>query len=304
MSVRRTARSLAVGLLVLVAACSGPDEDVGPAAEESPSHVVVSLPPEPPGIRMSFLQQRIWEGTRRADVRVINITEETLAVRRIGLEWPGYPGSPQRFAADVSPGQTLDLHYRLPAPDCTVDPATPATGIAITGRQTIRREIDDAGMRFLQRIWESACTRLRIDRMLTIAYDVPRPATAADIPPGGGLDATMPVHLRLVRRPSSSDSSAVVVDNVQGTVLFDLSLPRSGVGLETAGPAGVVPLVVDPGRCDEHARSQASQPFAFRVWLRVGDDPDPLSVLAVPDQAAQLRLLKFLDLACAGRTAH
>jgi hypothetical protein len=96
----------------------------------------------------------------------------------------------------------------------------------------------------------------------------------------------------------------VVVDSVQGTVLFDLTLPRPGEGLDEARPSAGVPLVVDPGRCDEHARSQASQPFAFRLWLRIGDEPDPLSVLAVPGRDAQRRLLRFLDLACAGRTAH
>ena len=299
---RRAAPILA--LVLCVTGCSGQDGDPERSPAGPPSHVVVTLPPEPPGIRMSFLQQRIWEGTRRADVRVINITGATLSVRRIGLDWPGYPGRPQRFEAPVGPGQTLDLHYRLPAPDCSVDPSTPATGIAITGSRTIRRVVDDAGMRFLERIWGADCTRQRVDRMVAVSYDVPSPEVAADIPAGGGLDSRMPIHLRLDRRRTSSDTSAVLVDSVQGTVLFDLTLPRAGVGLDEAATEVAVPVVVDPGRCDEHARSQASQPFAFRVWLRIGDDPDLLSVLAVPDRAAQLRLLRFLDLACAGRTQH
>jgi hypothetical protein len=301
---RRTACVVAVALALLAAGCSDSEEDPKAAPSGPPSHVVVTLPPEPPGIRMSFIQQRRLEGTTLADVRVINITDRSLPIRRIGLEWPGYPGEPQAFAADVSPGRTLDLHYELPRPDCSIDPATPATGIAVAGGRRIERTIDEAGMRFLTRIWGAACARLRVDGMLAISYDVPEPATAADVPEGGGLTSTMPLGLRLERRRTSSDSSAVVVDAVQGTVLFDLTLTEPDVGLEQGGSGGVVPLVVDPGRCDEHARSQATQPFAFRLWLRIGDDPELVSVLAVPDHASQLRLLKFLDLACGDRTAH
>lgn len=299
-----------VGLAVLaamgclLAACSG-DGDGGAAREpsEQPSHIVVSLPPEPPGIRMSFLQQRIWEGTRRADVRIVNITDRTLVVRRIGLAWPGYPGAPQRFPARVGAGQTLDLHYRLPDPDCDADADARATGVAVTSTGTIRRPVDAAGMRFLDRIWAADCARRRVAGLVAIEYDVPDPS-AADIPAGGGLDSTLPVTLRLTRRAGAADPAAVTVETVLGTVLFDLTLRDPGRGLDRGQERSVVPLVVDPGRCDEHARSQASQPFTFRLGLRLGDDPDPVSVVVVPERADQRRLLAFLDAACAGVTAH
>jgi len=55
-------------------------------------------------------------------------------------------------------------------------------------------------------------------------------------------------------------------------------------------------------RRNEHSRSQASQPFTFRLWLRMAGSVEPVSVIAPPDKRAQARLLEFLDRACAGRT--
>ncbi len=303
-------RALAIGCVgLLLAGCGGGDGDADRAASttepaDGPSTITVSLPPEEPGIRMSFVQQRIWEGTPKADVRIANITERALPLRRIGISWPGYPSVLRATDVRVGAGQTLDVHLRLPEPDCDVDAEdVGATGIAVTGSRTVRRVIDDAGMRFLTRIWSADCARRRVADLVTIAYDVPDPSVAADVPEGGSLDSTLPLGLVLTRRGSADERPRVKLDQVQGSILFDLT-PAGSRTLSSDADAAEVGLVADPGRCDEHARSQASQPFAFRVWLRIGDDPELVSVLAVPDRPAQRRLLAFLDAACAGITDH
>lgn len=259
---------------------------------------------------MSFVQQTRWEGSRRADVRVINITDRALAVRRIRLAWDGYPGASQSFPARVGAGQTLDLHYRLPAPDCTADPAARATGVVVTARRTITRTIDAMGMRFLSRIWAADCGRRRVDALLDLALVVPDPRRATRESGGGSgggsagaEESTLPIVLRLTRTPGARPT-AVSVETVLGTVLFDLTLHRPGEGLARGQRRATARLSVDPGRCDEHARSQVSQPFTFRFGLRIGADPVPVSIVVEPDSAARNRLLRFLDAACAGVTSH
>ncbi len=303
---RERAAELAL-LGVLLASCGGGgDAPPAPSPEpaDGPSTITASLPPEPPGIRMSFVQQRIWEGTPKVDLRVVNITDGALPLRRVGISWPGYPEVLRATDVRVSAGQTLDVSFRLSEPDCDADvEGVRATGLAVTAARTVRRTIDDAGMRFLDRIWQADCARRRVAALLRIGYDVPDPSVAADIPEGGGLESTMPVDLVLTRRPGADERARVRLDQVQGSILFDLR-PEGARVLAPTADATRVGLVVDPGRCDEHARSQASQPFAFRLWLRIGDEPDLVSVLAVPDRSAQRRLLAFLDAACAGVTQH
>lgn len=241
---------------------------------------------------MSFVQQRIWEGTRLADLEVANNTGQALAVRRVGIDWPGFPGGTQPRVVRVGPGSTLDLHYRLPAPDCSADPETPAAGIAVGAHSTVRRTIDETGMRFLTRLWTEACARREVRRLLDVAFVVPRVRRGR----------TLPAVLRLVRR-QGAPTPRIELTSVQGTVLFDLTA-GAATTLDETSRAARLPVTVDPGRCDEHARSQASQPFTFRFGLLIGDASVPSSVVVPPDGTGRARLLAFLDRACAGITQH
>ncbi|WP_141014180.1 hypothetical protein [Nocardioides sambongensis] len=291
---------LAAGLGACSTGTSDPDRaEPGPTTD----HVVITPPPAEPGIALSVVQQRLDEGTDRADLRIINITAGDLRVRRIGVRWPGFPGPTLPRAEVVGAGATLDLPMRLPAPDCTVDvedaeTAPPATGIAVTatadGQRTVRRPIDEAGMRFLTRLWSEACARERVASLVRLSWIVP------DRTDGPVL--TMRLALD---RSGGRTGPQVALTEVAGSVLFDLSLPGRGPSaLRPDRARARLPVRVDPGRCDEHARSQASQPVTFRVWLRIGRDTENTSAVVLPDAGGRARLLRFLDRACGDTTAH
>lgn len=272
-------------------ACTDTSGGGEPAAEPaSPGHSTFTLQPEPltPGLRLSFIQQRIHEGTNHAQLRVVNHTDNTLVVRRIGLDWPGYPGGLHRSGETVLAQSTLDLHFWLTRPDCDVDPAaTPPVGIIVTDHGRFRRTMTADGVRFLNRIWSAECNRVRFARAASIQLsDDWRPTTR-------GRETALRGALVLTRR---TGGEPVVIDEVRGSVLFDLSL--AGVAeLPPRVRRAELPLVVDPGRCDEHARAGSTQTFLWTVWLHVGNG-DQLTLHLTPTKDQQVRLLEFLDDAC------
>ena len=61
--------------------------------------------------------------------------------------------------------------------------------------------------------------------------------------------------------------------------------------------SGEVPLRILPGsRCDEHARSQATAPFAFRLTLQIGRKT--ATVPLPPPRDVQVQANELLDRAC------
>ncbi len=296
---------VALSLFVVLAGCSG--TETGPRGPEAstpgtasptpaPKTIVVTPIPVPPGVHLSFVQQRIDEGTPRAQVRVINGTERTLRVRSVGVDWAGYPLRLMAAPYKIFPGQTVDLRYLLPSAVCT--PAAAAAvpyGLAVTqdGRR-IRRKMGDDGVRFLTRLRESACNARRLDATATLSYgDTWRPARRNGRPVLlGTLILTRPA------RPGPMDPMRVT--QIEGSVLFDLSLTgdRSASRLRPEQREVAVPIEVrDGGRCDPHSRGQSTQTFLFRAFLSV-DGGAELSRLVPPSKAQQRLLLRFLDRAC------
>lgn len=247
------------------------------------------MPPEPePGIHLSLVQQGVDEGSRLVRLRVQNATDAALRVRRVGMDWPGYGLVTAASRETVGPGATLDLPFTLPAPRCDADVAGRPVGVAVLASRTVRREVDDTGVRFAQRWWRTACALERLGRAVELSYGGPWQAD------GSGPDATMRTTLRVVRR--AGDEQVTLV-SAQGTVLFDLAVDGTPT-LEPGLDGGDLGLLVSPGRCDQHARSQVSQPFTFRYNFRLGDDPALLPVVVKPTPAQQRRLLAFLDDVC------
>jgi hypothetical protein len=284
---------LAALLSGLLTACNG-DSTAGaahPSPEESPSTFVVTPIPEPPGIRLSFIQQRFDEGTAKAGITVRNHSGHAMAVRKVGLDWPGYPGPPQRRPYLVPDGLEVDLRYWLPEPDCSGHPrAEDAVSVVVTRSGTVRRRLDAEGVRFLSRIWAADCGARMLARVATLRYVGPwRKSPGGDEPVlTGGVEVTR----RSGRQP-------VTLFQVQGSPLFDLALGIPDT-LRPGDRRAVVPLEVrSGGRCDPHSRAAVTTPFTFRIWVRVGGQE--VTRVAVPGKAAQRQMLAFLDRVCAAQ---
>lgn len=276
-------------LLVVVAGCGGSGGQGGATPPARASLTPKAPPPPPHGIRLSFIQQRFDEGTPRVNVRVENNTRRLLRVRRVGVDWPGFPGHPQRVDYPVPGGLTVDLRYVLPRPDCSPKAGdAPAYALATTRTRTIRRPMPSDGMGFLTRLWRTTCNQIRISRAVDIRF-----ADRWQEDGRKGLDARMTAHLLVQRR---AGDARVEVTEVDGSLLF--MLEKAGSGVLPAGADHVdVPVSVGPGRCDQHGRSQVTQTFVFRVWVSV-DGSEPLVRDLVPTKRQQARMLAFIDHAC------
>lgn len=293
--------SMLVGLGACTGAVDAPTGLSSPSATQpqpsSPRTVVVTVPPVPAGIGLSFIQQRIDEGTRRSQVRVVNGTDHGLNVRSVGIDWPGFPADEQRAPYRIYPQQTVDLRYLLPRAVCTAAAGqAPMRGVVTTRQRRVSRPLAEDGVRFLTRLWTSECATRRLDAAVTIAYgETWRRVDGVDGPVLRG-------SLVLTRPPESRGRETVRVAQVDGSVLFDLRLagPRDERGLPAGQAEAAVPVVIrEGGRCDPHSGSQSTQTFLFRAFLRLGEG-EPVSRLIKPSLALQQRLLAFRDRVCSG----
>lgn len=290
---RRLPTTALLGLLAVLLLLDGcaADPQHPPERPRARATTLVTLPPEPPGIRLSFIQQRFDEGTSKAAITVMNYSGHPLRVRRVGLDWPGYPGKAQRRPYVVPSGFTVDLRYWLPPPDCRPGAfATPPVGVAVTATGTVRRRIDAEGLRFLRRIWAMDCNQRLLRRTVQLEYVGPwRPAQR-----DGERVLVGALELRRL-----SGHAPVRLTQIQGSPIFGLALGRPAT-LRANARRLRVPLVVSSGhRCDPHSRAAVTTPFTFRLWATLGGAA--VTVIAVPRPPVQVRMLAFLDRACAGQ---
>ena len=258
--------------LVVVASCSD-----GSGAADAPA----------PSVDLSFSQLSIQVGTNEGLLRVVNTGRSDLPVTGVGLDWPGYG---ERFLEQKSttlrPGQTVDFPVTLPEPDCA-DGDDEVRGVVEVDGSVFGEELLEPGQVLLRRIWRRACSEVFVLGRVAIEYDERWRTTG----PGQGTGVVG--ALRLTRR---SGDEAISLLSAQGSVLYDLELPGTTT-LPSGEPSGRVPLLVVPGnRCDEHARSQATAPFAFRLSLRIGEELKRLPL--VPPAEVQAQVTALLEQAC------
>jgi len=266
-------------VLTLAAACSAgtaTDRPGDPTQEEAGKAVTVT-----------FTQLPIQVGTNEGLLRLTNNGATDLAVTGVGLDWSGYGGEFVRPKdSEIAPGQTLDFPVRLPRPECG-DGAAEVVGLVDVGDVTLRSKVEESGVELLRRVRMLACQEQLVRESVDIEYAEEWTAE------GAGRDASVLGHLRLVREQGDEP---ILLTGVKGSVLFELALPGPSM-LRQGVRSGEVPLRILPGsRCDEHARSQATAPFAFRLMLRVGRKP--ATVPLPPPRDVQVAANELLDRAC------
>lgn len=282
-------------LLTGVAGCGGTGDATSTPSRTTPSPggnrtITVPTPdPPPPGVHLSFIQQRIDEGTHRSQVRVVNGTLHNVHVRSVGVDWAGFPLRLNRVDYDVPGQQIVDLRYYLTRADCSAAAgAAPMYGVAVLRSRTIREPMAADGKRFLSRIWKTVCTARRIARAVTVSYGDTWTVE------GSGPHSLLHGELLLTR---GAGDEPVTVAQVEGSVLFDLKT-TGGTTLPSGAISSTVPITVGTGgRCDPHSLGQSTQTFLFRAFFRLGDS-EPVGRLVVPTRRQQNRLLAFLDAAC------
>lgn len=266
-------------VFALSAACStgtGTDRPGTPTSEEAGQEVTVT-----------FTQLPIQVGTNEGLLRLTNTGATDLAVTGVGLDWSGYGGEFVRPKDSVvGPGQTLDFPVRLPRPECG-DSSPEVVGVVEVGEAMLREGLEDSGVDLLRRVRMLACQEQLVRESVDLEY---AEEWAAE---GTGRDSSVLGHLRLERRQGDEP---IRLTAAKGSVLFELALPGPST-LPRGVRSGEAPLRILPGgRCDEHARSQATAPFAFRLTLRIGRET--ATVPLPPPRHVQVKANELLDRAC------
>jgi len=268
----RPGLGVAIGSVVLSACTAG-----APAETEVPSPV-----------SMSFLQERIDEGTSRAKLRVVNPTKEGVDVTGIGLQWPGYGGRIlEPYETTVPAGQTLDLSLVLPEPVC-VQARERAVGLVELSEGTVvRDELDAAGQEFLRRVWRRSCAEQLVAERVALGYGETWQRR------GKGRGSSLLGSVEVSRRQGDAEIRLV---EMLGSVLFDVRLARPAVLAPGVAKASF-PVSLTPARCDEHALGQSTQTFTFRATLEIGE-AEPVTVVARPDPNCRRQAFSMLYAAC------
>ena len=260
-------------LLTSVAGCSSDD---------------AATPDAPPAVAMSFSQHRIDEGSDRANLRVVNESDEAAQVTEIGLDSDGYGEYVEEHDSLIRPGQTIDLRMTLPEPVCDASP-TPAFGIVTIGGARIRQELDRFGQDFVESLWRRRCNLLSVTTVADLAWRFDHDAV------GSGRASYLHGSLELTRKPGTT--TPLRVQGMQGSVLLRLE-PTARPPLGPDDDSVAVPVRLRWGRCDEHAMSESSQTFLWKVDISV-DGKEPVRITTTVDDGDKAPLLAYLKKACA-----
>ena len=246
-------------------------------------------------MELGFTQLLPDEGTRRALLRVDNVSDQPLAVTAAGLDWPGYGAFTTPQDATLTAGQTLDLRVLLPVPDCVAGEGLDddVLGIVRTADSEVVQPLGASGQVFVRRLHDTWCA----DRLLAdnVAIGYADDWRVVDAERDGEPAAVG--SLVLTRRGGTEPVEVTAAD---GTVLYDLAV-RTPVSVPPTRPEVAVRAAILPGnRCDEHARGQATAPWTLALTLRVGEGPEARDarVLVEPPAAVRRLATRALDRAC------
>ncbi len=272
---------MAVVLGLVLGGCSA--SQPGPSSSDQPQ------------VRLGFTQLLPDEGTRRALLRVENVSDSELAVTAAGLDWAGYGTFTSPQDATLAAGQTLDLQVVLPVPDCASADAAedPVRGIVRTAAGEVAQPLEGSGQVFVRRLYDTWCADRLLEENVEIGY-----ADDWRVAPGQRDGEPAAVGTLLVTRRDGTDPVEVVASD--GTVLYDLRVPTP-VTMPPSVPEARLPAAILPGnRCDEHARGQATAAWTLALTVKVGEGSDARRARVLVEPPAEVRQLatRALDQAC------
>lgn len=263
LSTRLTA-SLAVGVLLALAACTG-----GGTAPRQTTDATAGLPE---GVTVRVYQARSDYEARVVNLSVTNGGTEVMTVTGVNFTSPHFVG-PATFTGEVQleRGMTRDLRVPLGDPVCSGQFDAPPTlsvewlmpdGRAATA--TVDSPDDDTGA--IDRIVTEDCLGEALDAVLTV--------TPAEILRIAGLGAASVAWIDFTLTPTGAPGS-VTIDSVGSTILLD---SPSGVGWPVAtvidGTGGPQTMSLDlrPARCDPHAiaEDKVGTVFPFDITTSTG----------------------------------
>lgn len=232
------------------------------------------------------------EGTAQVLVSTTNTGTTDLRLRSVAVDWPGFAGGATATTdSTIRAGRRLDVRVPLPTPDCAAARGEPVQVVIDTDEGEIRGDVTPSGATYLRRLWQTQCGERAVRRAVRISYSRDWEVV------GEGASSRAVGDLVLRRR---SGDLPVEVTAVDGSVLHGLRLPGVTT-LEPGGTAVRIPLEITPGeRCDEHARGQATAPFAFSMAVSLGDREPVTYPLQVP-RAAAGAATRALEIACLAR---
>lgn len=251
-----------------------------------------------PEVALGFTQLLPDEGTRRALLRVENLSDRPLDVTAAGLDWSGYGAFTTGQDATIPPESTLDLRVTLPVPDCDAGGGE-VVGVVRSRQGEASQPLEDSGQVFLRRLHDTWCADRLLAENVTLDY-------ADDWRVEDDVRDGEPAAVGTIVVTRQAGTEPVEVTAADGTVLYDLGV-RTPVRVPPGRPEVALPAAILPGnRCDEHARGQATAPWTLALTLTVGEGADARDARVLVEPPAPVRQLatRALDGACALRAAR
>jgi len=261
----------------------------------------------PPGILAAVpFQNRLDVAQNIFQVKLYNGTPDDYDIVGVRLVWEGLTTPQSDRANPLAAGDRLDYPVPLAPANCVgdgtidsmPDPADGLVEVTLRDGTVLDAPVFDL-FRFAQKLYLSDCERQHIDAEVRLEW-----ADLHEV----ALDGR-PVTEGVLRITRLESTTTVTVHSVSNTINFGfVPLADAGqaigpddddpIAVLDAGDAGTeVPVRFAEGRCDAHARSESSQPFAFVLILDLGDGVERGYVLTPPVDD-QVPMRERLDDAC------
>ena len=232
----------------------------------------------------------------RFQLKLTNLGDQTFEVLGARLESAGFEVLP--FTTDpvrYSPGERTDIVTPYGAARCEPDqppePAFARIRVRVEGEdeRLLRLPLESIGDA-IPRLHTRECQVAQVEAALDVALAPSRSPVMRDGRPV--LEVDVVIHRLQGAEP-------IVVGDIRGSVLYRIELAASSdlpVRLAPGDDDASFPVIISAARCDGHALGDSSQPYAFPIRIRIGDDDIGYDIPVPDDQ--QRQLYEYLTAAC------